>query len=210
VKGLENAIFPAADFSIINVPAEKEAAQKVFDSLYDAPCFKHVSLVTVRHKKTEKLSALANLSLNKQKFLDSVMLTYQKASSSSNLGLLPLAEPGFLFYKGPKPDVTKTAWFSDGYTNATNHWDVSPQPSEKTDLTHYQKFCWELGLLMYSLSAPREHRRFIYSHSSLGELTSVFSFCNAYSLEVQLYASTDEEATKIIEMYDARYKEVVK
>jgi len=122
------------------------------------------------------------------------------------LGLLPLAETGFLFYKGPKPDVTKTSWFSEGYTNATNHWDLTPQPGEKTDLTHYQKFCWELGLLMYSLSAPREHRRFIYSHSSLNELPSVFSFCRAYELEVQLYAATNEEAVKIIGIYDAGAK----
>jgi hypothetical protein len=116
---------------------------------------------------------------------------------------LPLAEAGFLFYKGPKPEVTKTCWFSEGYTNATNHWDLTPQPEEKVDLTHYQRFCWELGLLMYSLSAPREHRRFIYCHSSINELNSVFTFCRVYEMEVQLYSSTDEEASKIIAIYDS-------
>jgi hypothetical protein len=203
-EDLSEVTFPTSDFSIVNMPSDHEEAEDLFDNLYNSPTNRHLSLVFCRHKRSDKLSALSNFSKIKNfEYLDSVHVWYEKASSSSNNGLLPVSEQAVIVFKGSTPDVKNTAWFGeqDGQSNATTLWNVSSQDGEPQKNTYYQKFCWETAMLLMSMSYPLESKRFIYGYPLDSDALSLFSFVKKYKIEVQLYVKTTKEANDLLEKY---------
>lgn len=201
----------AADFSIINLPLSAAGAHTEMSSVYNSPTARHVSLLLNRYKRKEQLDALQNVLIAGKvgfEFFGSVSIWYEKPSSCSNNAFLPVCETGYLFYKGTQPDAKTTEWFGDGTSNATNLWNVSVQEAEKAPATYYQKFCWEVPLLLLSLAKPLEHRRFIYdAELTDGELDSLFSFVRHFNIGVQLYETSEAMALHIIRRYAADYGE---
>ena len=202
VKNIANAVFQPADWSIIGLPVDNKSAKGLMSNLYNSPTARHTSLILFRHKRKERLKAMSNLydSIdNGWSFLDTISICYEKPSSCSNNGFLPLSEFGVLVYKGLSPDISKTKWFNDNMSNATNVWDVSARDYEGQH-SRYHKFSSELNLLMYSMCGELEHRRFIYGlEVNQDEIRNIYLFCREYGLTVQLYASTKEELQYIQE-----------
>lgn len=204
-EDLSEVIFPPADFSILNMPHDHEEAADLFTNLFNSPTSRHISLVFCRHKRGDRLRAMSNFDhIGNWNYLDSIHVWYEKASSSSNNGFLPVSEQGIVLYKGSVPDVKKTEWFSSDdtqYSNATTLWNVASQPNEGSTSTYYQKFCWEIPLLLTSMAAPIEHKRFIYGFPTNGDEESIFKFCKLYGFSIQLYVKTAKEASDLIERY---------
>lgn len=201
---LSEVAFPASDFSIINLPYDKKEASELFTNLYNSPSSKHVSLVLIRQKKSDKLKTMGNFdSIGDWAYLDSVHLWYEKASSSSNNGFLPVSEQGVLVHKGSAPDVKKTSWFSDNqeFSNATTLWNLASQENEEISSTYYQRFCWELPMLLMSMMRPLENNRFIYGLPIREDAHNIFKFCRQYNISVQLYVRTTKEASELLEKY---------
>ena len=92
VRDISEAVFSNTDFSILNVPFESGKTRKMFRSLYNSPTTKHLSMVLCRHQRKNRLAALANYDNLPLKYLDTVNLTYEKATSCSNNGFLPMSE----------------------------------------------------------------------------------------------------------------------
>lgn len=209
-KNICDATFQPADWSIMNIPHSAKDATKVSKMLYNSATSKHICLALNRQKKNKKIETLANLNvfLNQceWQFLDNVTILYEKPSSSSSTGFLSLSEPGYLFYKGLSPDVTKTQWFSDQYANATNFWDVAAREKESLGKnTYFKQFSWELGLLLYSLCGMHEYRSFLYLDSfNAAELLSIHAFCREHQMKGQLHVSSIEKAKKAIEEINNR------
>jgi hypothetical protein len=192
-------VFQPCDWAIVNLPADPKDAEKMFSNLYNTPVSNQSVLVLCRHKRKMRPEALSNM--NKIKgftYLDTVSITYEKPSSCSNNGLLPLAETGFLFYKGDIPDTKKTSWFSgDRHTNATNFWDVAPQDDESAP-SYYQKFNWDTNLILKSMMGTLSTRRFYYGFPvTADEISSIYSFCKKYMVVCHLFVDSAEEAEKV-------------
>ena len=202
-EDLSEVAFPPADFSIVNVPVDHEEAEDLFNNLYNTPTNRHVSLILNRHRRSERLKAMSNLDRQPFTYLDSVHLWYERASSSSNNGFLPISEQGLIVYKGSAPDVKRTSWFGDhdGNPNATTLWNLAPSQNEPSPHTYFQKFSWEMGLLLYSMSAPLEHNKFIYGFDLDSDAENLFFFCKEHGIEVQLYTRTSKEASELLERY---------
>jgi len=208
-KDISDIVFQPADWSMVNIPLDPEKAERLANNLFNMPSHRHVSLVMNRHKRKERIKGLSALSAfddKSWKFLDSITASYGKPSTCSNNGFLPLAEHAFLFYKGTVPDPKETHWASAGeYQNATNEWVLVPQDKESVYFkqTYYQKFSWDLQLLMLSLCGRGEHSRFIYGVSmgasmSDAEVRSLYTFCKKYNLTVELIVSDVEKAEEIL------------
>ena len=204
-EDISEVVFPAADFSILNMPVDHEESDDIFTNLYNSPTNRHIALVFCRHKRADRMAATGNFGRdNPFTYLDNVHVFYEKASSSSNNGLLPVSEQAVIYYKGNTPDVKKTQWFASedsGHSNATTLWNVSAQQDEPSESTYFQRFCWEVGQLLMSMSSPMEHRRFIYGFPVENDADSLFSFCRAHNLQVQLYVRTTKEATELLDLY---------
>jgi len=209
IKSIGNIPPVAADFSIINLPVSAECARNELMSIYNSPTARHISLLLNRHKKKDKVDAMLNVTIAQSigfEFFDTVSIWYERPSSCSNNGFLPVCEIGNVFHKGPAPDAKSTEWFGDETSNATNLWNVSPQKEEKSQATYYQKFCWEVPLLLLSMSKPLEHKRFIYdAELTDGELESLFSFVRYFNIGVQLHETSEAMALHIIRRYAAEY-----
>ncbi|MEM4379169.1 MAG: hypothetical protein QXL01_00580 [Thermoplasmatales archaeon] len=203
-KDTTNLVFQPADWSIVNLSESFEDGQRMFDALYQTAVQKHVVLVLCRHKRRDRLKAISTISNpGKFNYLETVSLIYEKPKSCSNNGFLPLSEIGFVLYKGPTPNTNKTRWFRDDYNNATNVWDLGVQSPDEGDVTYYQRFSWELNLLLMSLAAPLSTRRFIYGLPlNADERESLFKFCNKYIISVELVSPTPTEANDIIKHYE--------
>lgn len=200
-EDLSQVAFPAADFSIVNLPLTPEKTEALFSHLYDTPVERHVTLVVSRHKKEERLHVLGNLSrVANFKYFDSIFLWYEKASGSSNSTFTPICEGAYLFYKGDLPDVKKTAWFSEEQSNATNHWALAASAGEDRDFTYYQRFNFETALLLYSLSRPSATRRFIYGLPSVDD--NLFAFCRRHQIGAYVYADSNSEAKQLVSAYE--------
>lgn len=204
-KNISDVTFQPADWSIVNIPPIAKDAVKMSRLLYNSATSKHICLAVNRQKKNKKIDTMANLSIFSKncpwQFLDMVNILYEKPASSSSTGFLSLSEPGFVFYKGLSPDVTKTQWFSDKYSNATNFWDLSAREGESIGKhTYFKQFSWELGLLLYSLTGIHEYRSFLYLDDfNNAELTSIHTFCKEHELKAQLHVSSIDKAKKAID-----------
>ena len=202
-KNPGDMVYQPADWSIFNIPANEQEVLNLAARLDDMPTSRHVCLLLCRHQRRYRLSALANISLMRPKFtfLDLINITYDKPSTCSNNGFLPISEPGCLLFNGTAPDAKCTSWFSNAYQNATNHWNVHSQLIEN-DLfknTYCHKFSWELQLLMYSLVGVKEYNRFIYGLPLTDiEIRSLHSFCKKYNLSVEILTQSDAQAEKLI------------
>jgi len=210
---LGDSIFPAADFTMANIPIEQGEAEDFLKNLYNIPVERHILLLFCRHSREDKTKALANIHAGMSavkaagiaaktpgaewNFLDSVSVWYEKPSTSSNIGLLPVSEEAFIFYKGAVPNIKNTSWFGSGSPNATTTWGVSPAEYEKRAHTYYRKFSWEVALLMATMSDPAQTGRFIYALD--GDYEHVFKFCREYGQQTVVYIGPDESAAKLME-----------
>ena len=199
----------AADFSIINLPLSHTQTKETLTNVFNSPTSRHITLLLNRHRRKDKVLAMTNLKIAIDvgfEYLDTVSIWYEKPSSCSNNGFLPTCEIGYLFYKGAAPDVSTTAWFGDDTSNATNLWGVMPQEKENRPSTYYQKFAWEIPLLLLSMAKPLEHRRFIYNAElTEQELDSLFRFCKHFNTSVQLYTTDQANGLHIIRSYNTDY-----
>ena len=205
-SSIGSIILPPLAWSIVNVPSDEEEAESLFKNLYNSPTSHHITLAVHRHRKKERVASMGNLALIKSDnwtYLDTVSILYQKPSSSSNNGFLPLAEPGHIFCKGDIPDTSTTAWFNEDAGNATNLWDLGPTDvlDAENEKAYYQKYNNQLNLIMMSMCVPMEYRRFAYLCSvDGGDLAKIYKFCKGLNIGVCLYASTDTEARKMIDV----------
>ena len=204
-------IFHPADWSMINMPVCPNDAKSISKHLYNTPTNRHLCLITTRALRTRRLQVLSNLHEfdRKWKFMDAISILYQKPNSCSASGLLPKAESAYLVYKGSAPDVSNTAWFSDDGPNATNFWDVAPQPEEFGVFKniHFHRFSWEVQIIMMSMAGVLEHRSFIYTIPVKNkEIISIYEFCKKFNLTAQLFASSLEAGQKIIKRYNDNLK----
>jgi len=181
----------------------------MFKGLFNNSSSKHVTLLLNRQKRKDKVDAMSNLPLAIDvgfEYLDTVSIWYEKPSSCSNNSFLPVCEIGYLLYKGIMPEVKNTAWFGEETSNATNLWNVTPSDNEKSNATYFQKFCWEVPLLLLTMSKPMESRRFVYDAELTNtELQSIFRFCRNFNIGVQLFAKTDKEGAEIIRSYNSLF-----
>lgn len=202
IKSLGDAVFPAADFTLANLPLDHNEAASFATNLYNSPSQRHVLMLFARHSRDEKPTALANLKLVNQagwKLLETVCVWYEKPSTSSNIGFLPVAEEAYIFYKGATPNVKNTEWFSpDGGANATNLWDLTPNEFEGKSFTYYRHFAWEIPLLLATLVDPAETCRFIYALD--GDYDHVFKFCREHKQQVSVLLQSEEQAKKLIQL----------
>jgi hypothetical protein len=211
VESIGDATPVAADFSIINLPIDAEQAKRALSNLYNAPTARHVALLLNRHRRKDRLAVNGHIAKAESfglSYLDTVSIWYERPSSCSNNGFLPMCEVGQLVYKGATPDVKSTEWFGDDTSNATNLWGVTTQDEEGKQLTYHQKFCWEVPLLLLSLSKPLEYRRFVYAADlTEQELPLLFKFCRHFNIGVDLYVNSDKLATHIVRSYAAEFSE---
>lgn len=207
-EGPDQIVYPPAAWSIINVPESGLDAQVFFKDLYHTATSRHIMLVVCRHKRKLRGQVNRNLPSDDWNYLETVSIWYEKPSTCSNNGFLPLAEPAWLYYKGDTPDTKKTEWFSSGdYNNATNLWNVAPSQGEPVDHIYYQKFSWELNLLLMSMAQSLEHKKFIYTLPlDKNEQISLFTFCQKFGVSAVLYAETHEEVDEILNHY-AKFSE---
>ena len=201
-KDLSQVVFPPADFSVIEVPEDTKKAADIFHHLFDTPTRRHLLLLLFRGRRLNQLKSISNVTTSPFELLDFIHMKYDKASSSSNQGFLPIVELGIVMFKGLRPNLANTKWFSENNSNATNFWDLSAQPGELSQYTHYQRVCWEVLLLMYSLASPREYQRMIYGLKS--QYDSVIALCKLYGIAVQLYVNDAREAEKILVKYQGK------
>lgn len=202
---INDVVYSPSDFSVVDVPSEKEHAEMLAKRLYNTTATKHVSLLLTRGRRDERLDCISNVGCFKNwSFLDSVNILYEKASSCSNSGLLPLSEPGYVVYKGSIPNIKATSWFQDDKKpNSTNFWDLSVSSEESSVNTYYKKCSWELLLLMYSLAMTSIYRSFIYALPvDCDEIISIGKFCHFMNLTVQIPIKDNKKAASLLEYYD--------
>lgn len=208
---LGQVIFPPLAWSVVNLPHDAEEASGFVKNLFNSPTSHHLCLTVHRQRKKDKIASLVNLKYfdKNWKYLDTISVQYQKPSSSSNNGFLPVAEAGHLLCKGDIPDTNTTAWFNDDVGNATNLWDVDSVEGidNKDEKTYCLKFSSQLNLILMSMCRPLEYRKFGYfCDVDRAELTRIKSFCTAMNVTVCLYAETDSEAHKMLELLDGASK----
>lgn len=200
VNNISHAVFPPCDGSIVPTMLDPVEMRALMYNLWNSPSDKHVSLVLPRHRRSQTLKTLENISQVKDwEFLDTVQIVYEKTIQSNASSFVRNSETGFLFYKGDFPQLDKTQWFNADYSNCTTTWSVSPQPEEPVRNTAYQRFSWEILLLLVTLSQPLHYGRFIYALDPHDE--NILHFAAYHQIPLQLYATTAEEAKKIVEQY---------
>lgn len=201
VKSLAHAIFPAADGSIVPALLDETEHRALLHNLYHSPSEKHVSLVLPRVRRTQFIGVLQHLSkVQDWEFLDIVSIVYEKTVQSNASSFVRNSEPGFLFYKNAFPNLDQTKWFNPQFCNCSTTWHLAPQPEEAIRHTSYQKFCWELMLLMVTLSKPLYYGRFIYALPI--DDNNILQFAFYHQIPLQLYADSNEKAASIIEQYN--------
>jgi hypothetical protein len=209
VSNFSDAVFLPASWSVINIPNNTEQAESLFKNLYNTPTTRHVTLVLNRNRKKDKLHAISNIILAQKQgwsYLDTVSIMYEKGITSSS-SLSSVSEIGYILYKGEPPELKNTAWFAEN-GNASNLWNLSAQAEEPLKATTYQKFSWEIQLLLLSLSKPNEYSKFIYGlPASDSELVSIFQFVNTYQVSVLLYVPDISSAELILSNYNKFLKE---
>lgn len=198
-----DVIYDPADWSIHNLPTDTEEAEKLSSLMYSMPVSNHVMALFCRHKRNNKIKAYSNLGVfstedKKQDwdYFETASVWYEKPSSCSNNGFLPVSETAFILYKGDSPDANYTGWFSEDYNNATNLWPVNPQPDELVVFKHTynHRFSWEFNLLVSSICRPMNYRSFIYTLPfNKKELKSIHEMCKTHNLKAQLFSSVENE-----------------
>jgi len=206
INNVSAIVFDAADWSVVSLSEEETHNKLLANNLYNTPVVSHVALVLNRNQRKKRIQAQAGTQffLDLWKYLETVSITYPKPNSGSNNGFLPIAETGYLFYKGDIPNTKNTAWFQEdsGHANATNLWDLSTQADEPENL-YYQKFSWELQLLLKSMSGSLECRKFIYAvDTNCDELYGIYKFCKTYCLKCKLYITDNVEYRKMQTLID--------
>lgn len=191
---------PAAAFSLVNIPVLPMESKTLFERLYNTPSKNHIVLAFARHSRATKLESLGNLGSIPFKFLDQIHIWYEKPSSSSNIGLLPVAEDAYIFYKDDAPKVKNTNWYSVDHPNASNMWGVTPYSGEGRAHTHYRYFSWEVALLLWTMANPIETRKLIYGLED--DHYHVLKFCREYDFSAHILTKASEEAQKIIARAD--------
>lgn len=201
VKSLAHAIFPAADGSIVPALLDETEHRALMHNLYHSPSEKHVTLVLPRVRRSQYIPVLQSVSKTQDwEFLDVVSVVYEKTVQSNASSFVRNSEPGFLFYKNSFPNLDQTKWFNPQFCNCSTTWHLAPQAEEAIRHTSYQKFCWELMLLMVTLSKPLWYGRFIYALPV--EDDNILQFASYHQIPLQLYTDSNEKAKNIIDQYN--------
>lgn len=192
VKDYASAVYPPADWSIVSVPESLEQTKTLSSLLYNTSVSNHVVVALSRNSRRKRLDALGYIKefTGNWDYLDSVFISYPKTSTHSS-GFVPLAEMANIFYKGVRPNIPATSWFSgDVIQNAGNLWDLSSQPNE--DKLSFQKFSWEMNLIILSMISPMEQRKFVYAvDCNTDDVQALIAFCKKFELSCHL-CTTDE------------------
>lgn len=200
VNNISNVVFPPCDGSIVPALIDPVEMRAMMYNLYNSPSDKHVCLVLPRHRRSQTLKAMENLSQVKDwNYLDTVQIIYEKTVQSNASSFVRNSESGYLFYKGEFPQIDKTHWFNPDYSNATTTWSLTPQPEEPVRNSAYLRFSWEKLLLMVTLSQPLHYGRFIYALDPSDE--NILHFASYHQIPLQLYSQNADEADQIIKRY---------
>jgi hypothetical protein len=206
-----DVVYSPADWSIMDIPSCQDEAKMLAKHLYNTPSYKHNVLLLTRQRRKDRIDSISNIQFFKQNwnFLDTVNILYEKSSTCSNSGLLPISETGYLLYKGEEtPNIKATSWFQeDKKMNATNFWDISINEIEsqyaQIKNIYYHKFSWELIFLMFSLSKPLIYRKFIYGLKiSEQEMESLSHLLIDMNLSAQLIVKENKKAEQLIKIYE--------
>lgn len=197
-------VFPPVDFGFVNVPETASDTKQLFTNLWNTTAARSLILAFTRHKRHNKLAAMANLySIESWEYFDTITVQYEKTLGSNNGRFVPISEQAVLFYKGEQPDAAQTSWFSDSRTNATNLWDVTARPEEGNEFTYSGRFSWEMGLLLYSMTKPLAHRTMLYTLDTDHE--NAIGFARHLKLKMHTVVQTDAEAKEMIKTYEGKY-----
>jgi len=201
VKSLSHAIFPACDGSIVAASSDPIEHKAIMFNLFNAPSDKHICMVLPRQRRSQTLAVLSNISQTQNwQFLDCVNIIYEKTVQSNASSFVRNSETGYLFYKGDFPNLEKTRWFNPDYSNATTTWNLAPQPEETIRNSSYQRFCWEILLLIVTLCQPLHYGRFVYGLNPDDE--NILYFASYHQIPIQLYTDNPEKAQSIINKYE--------
>ena len=197
-------VFSPADFGFVNVPEGSEDTKQLFKNLYNTTAARSIIMAFTRHKRHNRLAALSNLYvIESWEYFDTITLQYEKTLGSNNGRFVPISEQAHLFYKGDQPDASKTSWFSDSRTNATNLWDVQARPEDGNEFTYSGRFSWEMGLLIYSMAKPLAHRTLIYTLDTDHE--NAIAFARHLELKIHCVVKDSETATALLKGYQEKY-----
>jgi hypothetical protein len=201
VNSVCNAIFPACDGSIVQAAVDPIEHKALMFNLWNAPTDKHVCIVLPRQRRSQTTQVLSNVANTQNwNFLDCVNICYEKTVQSNASSFVKNSETGYLFYKGDFPNLDKTKWFNPEYSNATTTWYLSPQPEETLRNSSYQRFCWDLMLLLVTLSQPLRYGRFVYGLDPNDD--NILNFAAFHQIPLQLYTDDPNRAQEIVETYE--------
>lgn len=209
VKNKHEIVIPASDVLVVNAPTKLEEMEQLNKSIRSLPSTeKYLVLLLFRHNKSDLIESFSNLkNITELEFLDYIDITYQKSSRRTGT-FVHLGEIGFLFYKGTQPNVSNTAWFRQGQLNASNHWDLSPysidEDKEDVEQSVYPKFSWDLGLLLFTLGMPQQHKKIVWT---LPYDDNLLKFVINFNIKLHLITSSDEESIEAATIYEALLKE---
>lgn len=198
----KNAILPQADFSLIEVPVELSASERLYQQLYKTQRSNHVSLNTIRLPKRMRLKAFSNLLKAEEagfRYHDHITLLSQEEYKSIPSNLTQLGETAVLLTKSEEINKKATEWFRPDVGDCSNVWDLTPQQDESSiNKTVSRHFCWELGILLAGCASPLICRRFLVI--GLPE-TGMTEF--AFKWNLQMYCITTDEisARRVIKAY---------
>jgi hypothetical protein len=203
VDSTADAILPQADFSLIEVPAAPDEAKAFYKNLYRTQKSNHCSLNTVRLPRKFRLKVFANLLYAEDagfKYHDHITIFCQEEYKSIPSNLTQLGETTVLLTKSDDVRKESTNWFRPDVGDASNVWDVTPQPHElQLQRTVSRHFCYELGLLLANCASPLVCRKFLLiSHPEVAHV----EFAYAYSLSMHCVTTDELAARRVIRYYN--------
>lgn len=199
---INSAIYPQADFSIVESPFEEARCKTMYEQLYKSQRNNHIVLSTVRLPKKMRLKAFANMTIAEEagfRYHDHITLVSQEEYKSIPSNLTQIGETCVLLTKSEDMNKKATEWFHTELGDCSNVWDVSPQEGETlVSKSISRHFCWEIGILLSQLSSPLIARRFLIvgiAEPSMAEF--------AYQSNMQMYCITTDEVTarRVIKTY---------
>lgn len=210
-ENLCDSIFPASDFSLLNIPVDIVKARDIYQKLYTTQRNNHCCLTLAQHPRKERLQALVYTLEAEQvgfKFHDFISLVYHGPYKSIPKNLTPLSEIGVLFTKYYDVNKQASAWFRPDIGDCANIWDLDLTEGEKAiSSTTSRHFCLELGHLMASLASPLVCRRFLVLQSPEKSHVEFAAVRN-----MNMYCVTDDisAARRVLKFYNSKIiKEVL-
>lgn len=198
----KNALLPQTDFSLVELPIEKEDVVPLFKELFRTQKTNHISLVSSRLPKKTRLKTFANMALIEEtgfKYHDHITILSQAEYKNIPSNLTQIGETFVLFTKGDELNKEATAWFREDLGNCGNVWDVTPQEGEKiTSKTVSRHFSWEQGVLMSQLASPLISRKFLV----IGKVEpAMVEFALRFNLCLHAISTDEVSARRVLKVY---------